>query len=230
VYVTGRTVNEGQAPLPGSIGATAAEVDRRGGRGVAVRCDHADDAQVRSVFDRIHEEHGAVDVLVNNVFALPDGPLFDTPFWEQPIAFWDTMLEVGLRSHYVASVLAAPKMVKAGSGLIVNVSSYGARGFALNVAYGVGKAALDRMTADMAHDLAPHRVAAVSIWPGVVRTERILAMGDKLPFDTSKTQSPVLSGRVVAALAADPKVAERSGAALPVHGLAKEYGIEDDAP
>jgi NAD(P)-dependent dehydrogenase (short-subunit alcohol dehydrogenase family) len=104
VYLTGRTETEGQAPLPGTIGATAADVDERGGHGVALRCDHADDDDVRAVVDRIRDDQGRLDVLVNNVFAVPDGALFGAPFWEQPIAFWDTMHRVGRRFDAVRPV------------------------------------------------------------------------------------------------------------------------------
>lgn len=228
VYVTGRTLQEGAAPLPGTIGGTAAEVDARGGHGIAVQCDHADDDQVRALFERVRSDHGRIDVLVNNVFALPDGDaLFGTPFWEQPLSFWDTMHRVGLRSHYVASALAAPMMVERGRGLIANVSSFGAARYAVNVAYGVGKAGVERLTADTAHELEKHGVAVVSLWPGVVRTERIVAFGDDSPFDMSVTESPELTGRAVAALAADPKVLERTGKRLIVAELAQAYDFVD---
>ena len=227
VYVTGRTVEPGSAPLPGTILETARQVDDRGGNGIAVRCDHADDEQVRAVVDRISRESGRIDILVNNVFAVPHGNLFQGSFWEQPISFWDTMHRVGLRSHYVASALCAPMMVSAGRGLIANISSFGGASFQINVAYGVGKAALDRLARDMAHDLKPHGVLSVSLWPGIVRTERILAMGDQVPWDLSSTESPELTGRAICALATDADAMRHSGAILTVADLAKRYGFTD---
>ncbi len=221
VYVTGRST-EGEL----SIGRTAEEVTRRGGEGIAVRVDHAIDAEVEALFDRVEREAGRLDVLVNNVFAIPNERMWGVPFWEQPIAMWDRMHEVGLRSHYVASVFAAPRMVRAGCGLIVNVSSFAGAGFQLNVAYGVGKAGVDRLAADMAHDLAPHGVASVSLWPGIVRTEWVMSQPE-LPFSTKVSESPELSGRAVAALANDARVMDKTGRVLIVAELAREYGFTD---
>jgi dehydrogenase/reductase SDR family protein 1 len=227
VYVTGRTLEEGGAPLPGTIGATAAEVTRRGGKGVAVRCDHADDEHIRAVVERIASDEGRMDILVNNVFAVPSANMFGLPFWEQPISLWDTMHQVGLRSHYVATALCAPMMVKAQRGLVANISSFGGAGFQINVAYGVGKAAVDRLARDMAHDLRPHGISCVSLWPGIVRTERVLAFGDQVPWDMSVTESPLFTGRAIAALATDPDVMKRTGKVLVVAELAKGYGFTD---
>ena len=228
VYVTGRTTTAGTLPgdMPGTIGETAAQVTAAGGRGIAVVCDHAVDAEVEALIARVIAEHSRIDVLVNNAFAIPDGKITG-PFWELPLSQWDTMHRVGLRSHYVASLWCAPHMVKAKSGLIVNVSSFGAKIRAVNVAYGVGKAGVDRMSRDMGAELAPHGVCAVSLWPGIVKTERLLLEPDRLGFDTANGESPLFSGRAVAALAADPKRLERAGQALVVAELAREYGFTD---
>ena len=221
VYLTGRTL-EGEL----SLRATADEVDRRGGEAVPVRVDHADDAQVAALFERVARDAGGLDVLVNNVFTIPRERMWGVPFWEQPIHLWDAMHTVGLRSHYVASVHAAPLLIAREGGLIANISSFAGAGFQLNVAYGVGKAAVDRLAADMAHDLAPHRVASVSLWPGIVRTEWILSQ-DELPFSTEVSESPELTGRAVAALAADPDVMAKTGRVLVVAELAREYDVRD---
>ena len=224
VYVTGRTVEPGA--LPGTIGETAAQVTALGGRGVAVRCDHALDAEVEALFARVDADEGRLDVLVNNAFAIPDGPLAGR-FWELPISHWDVMHTVGLRSHYVAAVHAARRMVAAGRGLIANISSFGAKVQAVNVAYGVGKAGVDRMTRDMGRELAPHGVTVVSLWPGIVRTERLLLEPDRLGYDPAGGESPQLTGRAVAALAADSAVGIKTGTALVVAELAAEYGFTD---
>lgn len=224
VYVTGRSVAPGA--LPGTIDETAAQVTALGGRGIAVRCDHAVDAEVEALFARVHAEQGRIDILVNNAFAIPDGQLSGN-FWELPIAQWDVMHTVGLRSHYVAGVLAARAMVQARRGLIVNVSSFGAKIYAISVAYGVGKAGVDRMSRDMGRELRPFGVTAVSLWPGIVKTERLLLEPERLPFDLSNSESPQLSGRAVAALATDAGVLDKTGKALVVAELAAEYGFTD---
>jgi len=227
VYVTGRT-RRGSAPaLGGTIDDTADEVTARGGRGVALACDHADDRAVEQVFADIDRECGRLDLLVNNAFAIPQGPLYDTPFWELPLASWDTMIDVGLRSHYVASVFAARRMVAARRGLIANISSFGAASYQVNVPYGVGKAGVDRLTRDCARDLARHDVAVVSLWPGIVRTERMLA--GQFPYPTTVTESAELTGRAIAALwtIPPPALAARSGKSFVVAELAAELGFTD---
>ena len=220
VYVTGR--------VAATLDRTVRAIEELGGEGVAVVCDHEDDAQIEAAVSRVIADRGRIDVLVNNVFRIPtDKRMHGVPFWEQPIALWDDMHGVGLRAHYVASVHAAPHMVRAKRGLIVNVSSFAGGGFQLNVAYGVGKAAVDRLAADMAHDLAPHGVTAIALWPGIVRTEYILEHAASLPFGLEVSESPRFSGRAVAALVADPAVHERTGRRLVVAELAEEYGFDD---
>jgi dehydrogenase/reductase SDR family protein 1 len=118
-------------------------------------------------------------------------------------------------------------MVAEKSGLIANISSYGGGGFALNVAYGVLKAGVDRLARDMAHDLRPHGVSALSLWPGVVRTERIVKYADALPFDMGNTESSEFTGRAIAALMKDPDLSAKSGKRLIVAELAAEYGFTD---
>lgn len=238
VYVTGRTVDAGV--LPGTVGETAAEIDVLGGTGIAVACDHHDDAQVAALFERVSAEQGRLDVLVNNVYSAPDlVPWLDKKYWELPIEAWDQVIDIGTRSHYVAAVLGTPLMLATGGGLIVNVSSSGAVTYAHNVVYGVGKAAVDKMTADMAVDLDGTGVTVVSLWPGLVRTE-LLDMaaqtdGDQtfieLPgegrFDLSGAESPRFLGRAVVALFGDGARAQRSGRAFTSAGLARELGFTD---
>ena len=238
VYLTGRTVEPGA--LPGTIGEAAAEIDALGGTGIPVACDHKDDAQVKALFDRVGEEQGHLDILVNNVFPAPVlAPWLGKKYWEIPVEAWDEIIGVGSRSHYVASVYATPLLFAADSGLIVNVSSSGAITYAHNVVYGVGKAAVDKMTADMAVELAGTDVTAVSLWPGLVRNEMLDAAavreGDKvyieLPgegrFDLTDAESPRFLGRSVVALAGDPKLADRAGKPFTSAGLARELGFTD---
>lgn len=225
VYVTGRT-RRGAAPaLGGTIDDTADQVTAAGGRGIAIACDHGDDASVARVFERIDGDGLQLAVVVNNAFAIPPGKLHGVPFWELSLEAWDSMIDVGLRSNYVVSVLAARRMVAARRGLIANISSFGAASYQVNVPYGVGKAAVDRLTKDTAADLAPYGVAVVSLWPGIVRTERMLA--GEFPYPTTVTESPELTGRAVVALAGLPDLMARSGKSLVVAELASELGFTD---
>jgi dehydrogenase/reductase SDR family member 1 len=236
VYVTGRSLSSSDDPR-GSLNQTAQEIAALGGVGVAVRCDHANDQQVQAVFDRVRAEQGRLDILVNNVMSTPeraDLPVgaksqWDLhPFWEMPIAFWDAFHTVGLRSHYVASAFAAPLLIESGGGLIVCISAPGAIRYVGNIPYGVGKAGIEKLVADMAEELRPHHVASVSLWPGFTRTEFVLAQPDVYP-DLSGTVSQLFVGRAVAALAADPEVMAKTGMRLKSNELAGEYGFTDGA-
>jgi dehydrogenase/reductase SDR family member 1 len=232
VYITGRSETEDDHLLPGTVAATAAEITRLGGTGIAVICDHRDDAAVERLFDQVGEEQGRLDILVNNAFIVSDELTSGRPFWDVPISNWDDMIDVGTRSAYVASVFAAGRfMVPAGRGFIANISSSGAREYAWHVAYGVGKCALDRLTADTAHELEPHGVQVVSFWPGFVKTERIdiaEAAGALPPsLDVSVAESKRFTGRAVAAVAADPDAVRWSGQAVASRTLADHYGFTD---
>jgi NAD(P)-dependent dehydrogenase (short-subunit alcohol dehydrogenase family) len=245
VYVTGRTRTETRevpewaesTAQAGTIDAAAAELSDLGGEGIAVACDHADDEQVRAVFERIRSERGGLDILVNNVCWNDLPSMLGKPFWELPISAWDETLTVGLRSHYVASALAAPMLIERGGGIIVNVSSHGSQAgsFIISVPYLAGKAGIDRITDAMHHDLQSHGVSVVSIWPGLVATERLLAAGEQTEeghivvfgLDIGAAESPRLSGRGVVQLAADPEVAKRSGRCFRTTELAHAYGFTD---
>lgn len=201
------------------------------GKGVAVVCDHRDDQQVQAVFDRINDEQGRLDILVNNVWGgyenmMENGQFtWPLPFWQQPLWRWDAMFQAGVRAHYAASQLAARMMVNERSGLIVNISFWAAQKYIGNVAYGVSKAATDKMTADMSRELRAHNVAVVSLYPGLVRTEKVMEAAAWL--DMSNSESPQFIGRAIAALAADPAVMEKTGRVLIAAGLAEEYGFTD---
>ncbi len=233
VYVTGRTLVEGDSPLPlsGSLESVAEEVTRASGRGVPIRCDHTDDGQTRAVIERVLHEEGRIDVLVNNVWGgyehFVDGTAFleERGFWTVPIPRWDSCFQAGVRAHYVASALVAPGMVERGSGLIVNVSFFSAFRDVDGVAYGTAKAADIRMVACMAHELKDHGVAAVALIPGLVRTEGVMRASEH--FDLSNSESPTFLGRVVASLAGDARLMERTGQWLVAAELAEEYGIVD---
>jgi dehydrogenase/reductase SDR family protein 1 len=228
VYVSGRTLRAGDSRLPGSLEETCQQIRELGGRACAVQCDQRDDDAVAALFERVEREAGRLDVLVNAAFTIPAELTSGQPFWETPLSNWDDMVGVGTRGAYAASSHAARAMVRQGSGLVVNISSSGAAEYAWHVAYGVGKAALDRFTADAARELRPHGVAVVSLWPGLVLTERNESAGRAIPgLDFSRAESPRFTGRAVVALACDPDVLERTGRALPCHDLALAYGFRD---
>ncbi len=230
VYVTGRTENEGDSPLPGTVAATAAEITARGGVGVPVICDHSDDAAVERLFNRVTADHGRLDILVNNALYIPDELPLRKPFWEKPLSM-QKLLDVGLRSTYVASWYAAPLLVANGQGLIVNTSSFGARCYMHGAAYGAGKAAVDKMAHDMAVDLKPFGVAAISLWMGMLKTERTQASlganAEAYRQFSATAESAEFPGLVIDALARDPKLMERTGKVLIGAEVAVELGVKD---
>ena len=142
---------------------------------------------------------------------------------------WDDQCGVGLRGYYVASVLGAPMMVEARSGLIVNISSGGAAGYTFSASYGVCKSGVDRMAADMAHELKDYNVAALSLWPSSVKTEFIMdaVASGAVQIDLDASESPRFSGRCIAALGMDPDIMEKSGGVYTVAALADEYRFTD---
>jgi len=186
---------------------------------------------VQSVFHRIAQEQGRLDVLVNNAWGgyenmVEEGEFtWPRPFWQQPLWRWDAMFQAGVRASYVVSQLAAPLMVAQRSGLVVNISFWAAQKYLGNVAYGVSKAATDKLTADMSHELRDYNVAVVSLYPGLVRTEKIMQVAAWL--DLSNSESPQFIGRAVAALAADSDVMRKTGQVLVAASLAQEYGFTD---
>lgn len=230
VYVTGRSRKEGDAPLPGTVDATAKAITEAGGKGIAVYCDHRDDEQVAQLFEQVRKDHGRLDILVNNATSLHDALTEKGPFWEKPLALTD-IWDVGMRSYYSASWYAAPLLVANGGGLVVNASSFGGRIYMHGPAYGAGKAAVDKMAHDMAVDFRPHNVAAVSIWMGLLLTERTRQVFEAEPemyADLAETaEHPQFTGRVIDALYRDPQMMEKSGKVWIGAELGAEYGVTD---
>lgn len=236
VYVTGRTVREGDYYLPGTVGGTAAECDERGkgsgGKGIAVACDHGDDEAVARLFERIRREQGRLDILVNNAFSLSDDLLEPKGFWEKPLTNLE-MWNVGVKSNYVAAWHAAKIMAPRKSGLIVAISGYTGVTYTYGVIFGTSKSAVDRMSRDMAIELEPHNVASISLWQGLTLTEKARYNLEKMAGRmtgsiTGQTGSSVEHpGRVIAAMAADPDIMKRSGATYITAEIADEYGVTD---
>ena len=202
-----------------------------GGQGIAAQVDHSDDAQVQALFERIRDEHGRLDILVNNAAIIRDEMMGRTKFWEEPLRVLDT-LDVGLRSSYVATVYAAPLMLPLGRGLVAFSSSSGAAHYAFGPAYGVPKAGTDKMAADMAFDFREFGIAAVSIWMGSLLTERvrkiIASNPDRFGHILESAETPDLTGHVIWALYNDPELMALSGQTLIGAELAVRYGITDE--
>jgi dehydrogenase/reductase SDR family protein 1 len=233
VYITGRTVTEGKSTssLSGTIHQTVKDIQKLGGKCIAIQCDHRVDSQVEAVFKRIVDDSKQLHILVNNVWGgyehFTDGTEFwnEKEFWTLPSSRWDAMFQAGVRAHYISSVLAAPLLIQQDDALIINLSFFAAQQNDKGVAYGTAKAATDQMVACMAQELRAHKVAAVSLYPGLVRTESVMKAAEHL--DLSNSESPQFVGRAVVALATDANIIEDSGRILVVAELAHKYGFTD---
>jgi NAD(P)-dependent dehydrogenase (short-subunit alcohol dehydrogenase family) len=182
VYVTGRSSKAGDNPFGGTVFATAEDVTKRGGRGVAVVCDHSDDEQVRALFKRIEDESGRLDILVNNATAIPNG------------------------------------------------LTERAKAYVHGPAYGAAKAGVDKMSHDMAHDFKPHNVVVVSVWLGLVKTEKVMmidANKSKYGPMLAVAESTEYGGRIIDAIFNDPKRMELTGRTFFSAELADRYGVKD---
>ena len=249
VYVTGRSTRAQPAEsygrilalseleaLPGSIDDTADELTRMGGHGIAVRCDHAEEDDVASLFARVQREQGRLDLLVNNAWGGHETftGVVEAPFWEHPLSNWDSMFDRGVRNHLLASRFAAPLMVAQKSGLIA-ITSFWDRDKYLrgNLFYDLAKSAMNRLAFGMAEELRPHGVASLALSPGWMRTEFVLAghKTDEAHWHErpalARTESPRYLGRAIAALAGDAGVMQKSGGVHRVADLAREYGFTD---
>ena len=236
IYITGRTLKPDASKKSGSLEETQQAIENAGGKCIPVQVDHSDDEQVRLLFERIRDEQGQLDLLVNNVFsgvqAIRDA--YGKPFWQSEPGVWDAVNNVGLRSHYVCSVYAARLMSDRKSGIICTISSWGGLSYIFGAAYGAGKSACDRLAADMAVELKPDNIASVSIWPGIVGTEQIIDFAGQTDeneglawSDGYNWETPLLTGRAIAALAGDPNVMKYTGKVKIVAELAEKYSLVD---
>lgn len=225
VYITGRSTGDGEL----TIDTTARMVEAAGGRGIAVQTDHGVDAEIAALFDRVRDESGSIDVLVNNVYKIPDPPAWGGGFWDHPVSIWDDQVGIGLRAHYVASWYAAPLLFAAGEGgSIINVSSPGGQSYHFSSSYGAGKAGLDRLSADMAIELKPKGIACCSVYPGSVATEFIQEWATKRGTDLSEAQTTLGVGRTIVALAHAPDLMERSGTIQWIEDVARDFDVKDE--
>ena len=239
VYCTGRSVRGRPATegRPETIEATAEMVTAEGGRGIAVRTDHTVESEVEQLFARVHTEQGRLDVLVNDVWGGDALTEWGSPFWTLSISQGQELLERAVHSHIVTSRHGAPLMVARNAGLIVEVTDGDTFGYRGNLLYDLAKNAVIRLAYGMAADLHAHRVTALAITPGFLRSEAVLdSFGvteanwrdaiEKDPY-FAESETPCFVGRAIAALAADPHVARKSGGLFSSWGLAKEYGFTD---
>lgn len=221
VYLTGRTISDDDAR----------SVTAMGGEGIAAPCDHSDDSSVAALFARVSDENDALDLLVNNAAAISDRLTDPKPFWDKPLELSD-VLAVGLRSAYVASWYAAPLLLQADHGLIVFTSSPGSVCYMHGAAYGAQKAGVDKMAADMAVDFGGTAVSTVSIWMGILLTDRMRrAFGDNadaLAAFAEHAETPQFTGRLIDALYRDPDLAALSGHTVIGAELATRYSITDE--
>jgi NAD(P)-dependent dehydrogenase (short-subunit alcohol dehydrogenase family) len=231
VYVTGRTSGSSQEGER-TIEATARVVDEAGGEGRPIQVDHGDDAQIARLFEQVGKQAGQIDLLINNVYKIPNPPAWGGGFWDHPIQIWDDQVGIGLRAHYVASWHAAPLLfesaAKRSGPAILSVSSPGGEVYHFSSSYGAGKAGLDRLTKDMAQELEPKGVAAVVLYPGAVSTEFIEDSAEQTGMDLSLAQTPLFVGRTAAALLAADDLMARTGTIQWVEDLADEFDILDE--
>jgi len=231
VYITGRSEKSADSPLPGTIYETAEAVTAAGGKGIAVRVDHADDDQVKALFEQVEREQGRLDILVNNACALHDELTAPGNFWEKSLGIAD-MLDVGLRSSYVASYYAAPLMVAQRHGLILFTSASGSVHYVYGPVYGAHKSGMDKFAADMAVDLKDFDVAALSIWMGALKAERLQMVIDSDPEKyahlADMTETPEFTGHVIWGLYNDPDLMDLSGQTVIGAEMALKYGITDE--
>jgi dehydrogenase/reductase SDR family protein 1 len=222
VYALGRTLEPGSGGAPGSLVETARLSESLGGKAAPIACDCTDETQVAAVLQRVRKDHDRLDILVNSVFSAHSfrGSI-GKRFWETPVGLWEEIVDLGARTAYLASVLAAPMLIATARRegrptLVVNVTGRAALAYRYNVAYGVGKAATEKMTRDMAIDLKEHNVAAVSIWP------------NGAAIDPARPETPRYSGRAAAHLLADRDVMAKSGRHFWSADLGAEYGFSDE--
>ncbi|MEA5472069.1 SDR family NAD(P)-dependent oxidoreductase [Spirulina sp. 06S082] len=239
VYITGRTIKPINNNTDGSLQETQTAVEKAGGTCIPIQVDHSDDKQIRQLFERIDEEQeGKLDILVNNAYAGGQTLLdsFSKSFWESDPTLWDVANNVGLRSHYITSVYAARMMIKRKTGFICNISSWAGVSYVFSVPYGVGKSSCDRLASDMAQELKQYNVTSISVYPGIVGTEMTTNFDWKEYPDSFKTafghgyynwETPLFTGRAIAALASDPNLIKQTGRVRIVAEVAQKYGFFD---
>ncbi|HEX9760795.1 MAG TPA: SDR family NAD(P)-dependent oxidoreductase [Candidatus Acidoferrales bacterium] len=243
VYVTGRTTRRGRRPpdgIGGTIDDTAAEVTRRGGRGIAVRVDHAVESEVEDLYQRVRREQGRLDIVANAVWGgsgfLHEPHWQKRPFWELRSAGWQETMMAGAYAAYLNTIHAARLMAPRRRGLIVHVTElvlekYDRGGPPFWMLWMLGHRVINRLVDATRADLAKRKITTIALAPGWMRTERVMkhtSAKEKKSVRFAKSESTEYAGRAVAMLAADPRVPARTGKLLYVGDLARHYGFRDN--
>lgn len=240
VYVTGRSVRGQQSDLgrPETIEETAELVTASGGVGIAVRVDHSQEDEVKALFERVKaEQNGQLDILVNDIWGGEKLTVWGKTFWEHSLADGLLMQQRAVHTHMITSYYAAPLMVERKKGLIIEITDGVDYRYRQHLYYSLAKISVIHLAQAMAEDMRPHGVTALALTPGFLRSEEMLdyfgvteetwkeAVKKDPHFIVSET--PLYIGRAVAALAADPAIAEKAGQALSTWGLSDEYPFVD---
>ena len=244
VYCTGRSTRAKRSEYdrPETIEDTAELVDAAGGEGVAIEADHLQPAQVEALVQRIEDERGRLDVLVNDIWGGERLFEWDAPVWEHDLEAGLRILRLAVDTHLITSHFALPLLIRRPGGLVVEMTDgtreYNADNYRLSAFYDLAKTAVIRLAFAQSRELAPHGCSAVALTPGWMRSEMMLDNygvseanwrdgGAINPHFAAISESPRFVGRAVAALAADPQVARRNGGSFSSGGLAREYGFTD---
>jgi NAD(P)-dependent dehydrogenase (short-subunit alcohol dehydrogenase family) len=234
VYVTGRSVNgKSTHDWPGTIDDTVLQMEASGGKGIAVRCDHTNDSETESLINRIREEQGRLDILVNNVWGGNELPIENIPFWELSLQHWDHMFTAGVRAQLVTNHYAIPLMRQNKQGIIIHTTFWDRDKYLGHFYYDLAKNALIRMAYGLSIELKQDHIAVLAVSPGWMRTELVLKhfQTDENHWheveELKNTETPYYIGRAITALASDPNVMEKSGQVLRVGDLAKVYSFTD---
>lgn len=249
VYCTGRSSRSAPAPArdtsspfalagrPETIEETAELVTEQGGTGIPVRVDHSDPAAVQALFARVAAEQGRLDILVNDIWGGDALTEWGTPFWELDLERGWRLFEGAVRTHIITSRYGAPLLIKGGRGLVVEITDGDTPNYRGTLFYDMAKAAVIRLAFAMAEELRPHGVTALALTPGFLRSEAMLEHfgvseanwqeGAQQDPHFIASETPCFVGRAVAALAADPQVATKSGGVYSSWGLSDQYGFSD---
>lgn len=240
VYCTGRSTRAHGVTVggPETLDETVEMIRHAGGEAIAVRVDHTVEAEVQALFERVRRDEGRCDVLVNSIWGGDPFIDWEARFWALDIAKVRALLDQAVISHLIAARYAAPLMVEAGRGLIVEVTDGELPGYRGQLLYDLVKASVNRLGYAMAWDLAGTGVTALTVSPGFLRSEQMLRnfgvteanWRDGIASDRffEQSETPGFVGRAVAALAADPEVDRKAGLALFACDLADEYGFTDE--
>ncbi|MCY8571571.1 dehydrogenase/reductase SDR family member 1 [Bacillus haynesii] len=234
VYITGRSIRGASTnQWPGTIDDTVSQIEAAGGKGIAVRCDHTNDSETEAVIAKIREEQGKLDILINNVWGAHDLGVEAKPFWELSLKNWDTMFTAGVRAQLATNHFAVPLLRENNQALIIHTTFWDENKYTGQFYYDLAKNAIVRMAYGLSLELKRDNIAVLAVSPGFMRTELVLKHheSDEAHWqeseDLRRTETPYYVGRGITALAKDPDVMEKSGHALRVGDLAKEYQFTD---